>query len=682
MLAAAWDGLNAAKRMVACAPTSKVIFGPLIPQQNPHFTGRESALADLREQLISGRIGAWKQAITGMGGVGKTQLAVEYVYLYRNEYVVMWWMRAEEPVTLASDYEGLADVIGEKALGLSEDRMADHDAKIQAIQRWLDNESNWLLVFDNAKEPENIAPYIPHQGGGHVLITSRTRDWNGVAESDRELGVFDRDDAVKFIIERTGQSDENAAEVLANELGCLPLALEQAGSYIKTRYKSIDEYLTLFRERHEALLQRERPANYPDTVATTWEISFQQAERDTKSAADFAALCAYVAPDNIPRWLFSNVPSSLAEELPLLADDVEFEDAMAALQNYSLITVTEDAISIHRLMQMIVRDRLGEDGERKWVEMAVQLLNGAFPSDTDDRTTWPSYAALMSHVLQVKEHAERLGIASETVAVLLSNAGNYLRVQADFSTARLFHEQALKIMKVVYGDNHPNVAGALNNLGLVLAELGDYPNAKDYHEQALKIRKAIYGDKHPQVAMSLNNLGLVLAELGDYPNAKECFEQALGIYKAIYGDKHPDVASALFSLGTVLELSGDYPNAKDYHEQALKIRKAIYGDKHPQVAMSLNNLGLVLVDLGDYPKAKECFEQALKIRRVVYGDKHPYVATSLNNLGVILVKLGDSIQAKDCQEQASEIYKAIYGDKHPKTIRALNTLKNLHSKSP
>ena len=611
------------------------------------------------------------EVITGIGGVGKTQLAVEYVYLYRKEYAVIWWMRAEGPVTLASDYTGLADMIGAEAIDSPESQVANQDAKVQAIRRWLDNESDWLLVFDNAQKPEDIVEYLPHQGNGHVLITSRTQKWGGTADGDSELGVFKAVEAVDFIAKRTGQFDKGASDALARELGCLPLALEQAGSYIKTRHQSINEYRVLFRAHHEALLKRERPLNYPDTVATTWEISFQQAERETKSAADLLAICAYMAPDNIPRRLFSDVHSSLAEGRPLLADDVEFGDAVAALQNYSLIAATEDVISIHRLVQMIVRDRLSKDDERKWAEVALQLLNDAFSFDEKDRATWPSCAAFMPHILETKEHTEKLGIASEIVAALLTKAASCLLVHADYNTARLFYERSLTIRKDIHGDKHPDVATSLDNLGHVYDSLGEYRQAKHWYEQALTIRKDIHGDKHPDVATSLNGLGLTLWHLGQYPEAQEHLEKALATYEAVYG---PYVATALNNLGLVFDSLKELEKARACHEQALALRRRIFGNKHQAVGMSLNNLGAVLIKLGDLKQAKEKLEEALTIYETAYGDKHPNVAIILNQLGGVFMRLHDYPQAKEKLEESVRISRIVFGDKHSQVAIAISNL--------
>ena len=611
-------------------------------------------MTDIHNRLVTGKVGAWKQVITGIGGVGKTQLAVEYVYLYRKEYAVIWWMRAEGPVTLASDYTGLADMIGAEAIDSPESQVANQDAKVQAIRRWLDNESDWLLVFDNAQKPEDIVEYLPHQGNGHVLITSRTQKWGGTADGDSELGVFKAVEAVDFIAKRTGQFDKGASDALARELGCLPLALEQAGSYIKTRHQSINEYRVLFRAHHEALLKRERPLNYPDTVATTWEISFQQAERETKSAADLLAICAYMAPDNIPRRLFSDVHSSLAEGRPLLADDVEFGDAVAALQNYSLIAATEDVISIHRLVQMIVRDRLSKDDERKWAEVALQLLNDAFSFDEKDRATWPSCAAFMPHILETKEHTEKLGIASEIVAALLTKAASCLLVHADYNTARLFYERSLTIRKDIHGDKHPDVATSLNGLGLTLWHLGQYPEAQEHLEKALATYEAVYG---PYVATALNNLGLVFDSLKELEKARACHEQALALRRRIFGNKHQAVGMSLNNLGAVLIKLGDLKQAKEKLEEALTIYETAYGDKHPNVAIILNQLGGVFMRLHDYPQAKEKLEESVRISRIVFGDKHSQVAIAISNLGVTLSYLGETDQAKKSSKSRSGLAK-------------------------
>ncbi|MEA3324010.1 MAG: hypothetical protein U9Q37_02575, partial [Euryarchaeota archaeon] len=192
--------------------------------RNPNFTGREDILSELRIALTSGGPAAWKQALTGMGGVGKTQLALEYIYRHNPDYRVIWWIRSEEPAAMVADYASLA-----ASLDLPEKDSTDQTEMVRAVKRWLEHNSGWLLIFDNAHDQEVIRDYIPLGGVGHVIITSRNPDWGSVAGL-LPIKEFDRADSIEFLLRRTGQDDPDAADALAAELGDLPLALEQAGA--------------------------------------------------------------------------------------------------------------------------------------------------------------------------------------------------------------------------------------------------------------------------------------------------------------------------------------------------------------------------------------------------------------------------------------------------------------------
>ncbi|TEU22064.1 MAG: hypothetical protein E3J21_00740, partial [Anaerolineales bacterium] len=263
-------------------PRGPALISDLFPHRNPNFTGRESLLAQLRSAFTSGQPAALAQAIHGLGGVGKTQLAVEYAYRHAAEYDLVWWVRAEEPATLAADYAALA-----RPLNLPQKDEPDQRLVVQAVQRWLGQRTGWLLVFDHARGPEQVRSYLPHRATGHVLIISRNPAWRGLA-SPLTVPVLERPESVAFLLKRTGQTGKAAASKLAKALGDLPLALEQAGAYIDaTGGSPLSAYLDLFRHRQRDLSRRGKPSSdYPPTVATTWEIAFQQVRQASPAGAD------------------------------------------------------------------------------------------------------------------------------------------------------------------------------------------------------------------------------------------------------------------------------------------------------------------------------------------------------------------------------------------------------------
>jgi len=641
-----------------------------VPQmRNPNFTGREKILTDLHDNLNSGQRATWIHALTGLGGKGKTSLAREYSYRYRAEYDLVWWVRGSEPAILMTDYADLA-----KELDLPQKDSPDQNAILNAVKHWLEQNQKWLLIFDNAQEPDVVKRFLPQGGGGHVIITSRNPNWASVANR-REVEVFKPKEAVEFILKRTSQNDKASAKSLAEKTGFLPLALEQAGAYIEETGVSLSDYLIRFEKCRKTTLERGKPADYPDTVATTWEISFQAVKEKSPASADLLDLCSFLAPDDIPKSLFLGSGKDLPERLASsTADEFDFDEIVAELRRYSLISGTGNKFSVHQLVQAVTRERLTEDKQKNWSEVSVRLLNNAFQFGQDDVKSWENCALLLPHALASAGYAEELGVLPETVALILNNTGLYELHLADFEESRNCFERARKIDEKAFGLDHPSVATDVNNLGVVLQNLGQMEKAKSCIERALKIEEKAFGLDHSSVAIKVNNLGMVLRDLGEMEKAKSCIERALKIDEKAFGLNHPKVAIRANNLGLVLQDLGETEMAKSCFERALKIDEKAFELDHPSVAVDVNNLGLVLQDLGETEKAKSCFERALKIDEKAFGLDHPNVATDVYNLGMVLRDLGETEKAKSCIERALKIDENAFGLDHSNVARDVNRL--------
>ncbi len=640
------------------APTLPIFSVP--HPRNPNFTGRSHLLTTLRHSLTTGGHTALTQAVHGLGGVGKTQLALEYAYLHAPDYTVIYWVRSEDSAQLASDYAALAE-----HLNLSEKNAPDQTEIIAAVRRWLEQSDGWLLIFDNAPHPDALPDYLPHGGAGHIIITSRDPNWGSVA-APLEVPTWPRDESIAFLEKRTGHGGEDAA-ALAHELGDLPLALEQAAAYIEAADITLPQYLDLFRTRREDLWKDEQPPlDYGKTVAATLTIAMQQVEKESPAAADLLNLCAFLAPDDIPLSLFRDHADHLPEPLKsTVADTLALNNAVAALRRYSLVYRDEHGISVHRLVQAVARHRLPDERKNEWAAVAAAIVNAAFPFRINDVDTWGPSARVLAHALAVAGHAADLHVASDDATRLLNQAGLYLQGRAAFMEAKSVFERAVSIGEAALGPDHPTVAIGLNNLAVVLRQQGDLAGARERYERALEIDLAAYGPEHPTVAIRLNNLAMVLEKQGDLAGARERFERALEIDLAAYGPEHPNVARWLNNLAGVLEQQGDLAGAQERFERALEIDLAAYGPEHPNVARGLNNLAMVLEDQGDLAGAQERFERALEIFEKVLGEKHPNVATLVNNLAMVLQAQGNLAGAREHLERALEIDEAAYGPDHP-----------------
>jgi Tfp pilus assembly protein PilF len=605
-------GARAAGRQPAPSP-SRIWNVPHL--RNPNFTGREAELAALRAALLAGETAA----LTGLGGVGKTQLATEYTYRNGAEYDIVWWVRSEEPTTLASDYAGLA-----ARLDLREKDATEQRVIVEAVKEWLRQNQGWLLIFDNAVDAPSVGDYIPRSHAGHVIVTSRDPNWKGIATS-LSVNPLPLEEAIQFLFKRTGQRDDATARTLAEALGRLPLALEQASAYMETSACPMPRYLKLFKERQGEMLRRGKLSTaYPDTVATTWSLSFQNVERDNPAAAELLRLCAFFAPDDIPLKLLTDGAKELPESLAAtVTDDLLLDEALTALRQYSLVEVKNEKLTIHRLVQAVIRSTMDEAAFKQWAGVAVHVVNASFPNDSNDVRTWPICAPLLPHASTGLSHAEAIQFASNKTARLFNDVGLYLKNRAEYAEAKRMYERALTINEAAYGPNRPEVAINLNNLGLLMIDQGDLAGAKALLERALAIGEATLGPNHPKVAIRLDNLSKVISAQGDFAGAKALLERALTIDEAALGPNHPNVAIHCNNLGNVLREQGNVAGAKAHYERALAIGEAAFGSNHPEVAIFAANFGRLLQDQGDLAGAKTLFERSLQIFREFLGDDHP-----------------------------------------------------------
>ncbi|MCB8988928.1 MAG: tetratricopeptide repeat protein, partial [Ardenticatenaceae bacterium] len=493
--------------IVALLPPHHILY-----RRNELFTGREEWLRDLHTALHQNEPIAVTQAVAGLGGVGKTQLALAYCYRHQEAYDLIQWLRADDAVTLGTELAELA-----YRLGLARRSMTDQAVLHELALNWLHTTNQrWLLVYDNADaiQPNELRPFLPKLGHGACLITSRNPNWGTLAQTMR-LTHFSDTEAVAFLLgqpELTAEAvashpDGEDALRLAKLLGHLPLALEHARAYVEGTGCTLADYADYFENERQELWGDElpAPADYDEkTITTTWELAFAQAKQ-TPGAAALLNLCCFLAPDEIPLDLL--LAAVGAEDLPLPEDLValaesklKLDKAIAALRRYSLLERDGETLALHRLVQTVARDQMPPELRQRWAQLMVNLLLQAWPYDHHDLTTWERSGDLLAHLLAAADEAEKVDPQPEKTGLLLNDTGVYLYHRAAYDLTLNLFQRALEIDERAYGPEHTTVAVRLNNLGRLLQAVGEYEAARPYMERALAIDEKVLGPEHPNVA--------------------------------------------------------------------------------------------------------------------------------------------------------------------------------------
>jgi tetratricopeptide (TPR) repeat protein len=627
------------------------------------FTGRDRELEAIRAELgASGRQAIVPSvSVTGLGGVGKTQLALEYAVRHRDEYALVCLISAQSLAALQAGFARLCTTLGVPFQ--PRDPLEDLAPLAYAA---LDRVASWLLIFDNADDPALLFPYLPRSGAGHLLTTSRNPAWTGIA-APIAIDVLDADAAVE-LLERVTQCDDRAgAEELATALGCYPLALVQAAAHIALHHRTFARYLRRLREVGPELFDRASPPDYEHTVLTVWHLSMERLG-DATPAVDLLRVCAFLAPDPIPREIFDS----------LLIEPRHLDDAFDRLAEHSLVHFAEDHLVAHRVLQSVIRHDLSTEQRQTYAQVAFWLVAGALPEGSPkDPATWALFERLTTHGEAVVERTE--GVVSDSNrAGLLSKlaASLYLRglpVEAIRLTKGMLAilgrdpEEHARELVIAY-ENHATVllhgrrlqAGEvaieqalalaredpdigpvalgqlLNTRGLLHWEQGRYEEAERDHREALRLYGAAEDAPPDAIEAARHNRGRALARLGATDEALSLLEESVELTRA--RGQHVALAETLGLVSQTYLGRGDATAARHAAREAVDLLTAHLPSRdHPSVAEALAALSDTAVVLGDYDAAISALDEALAIDRAVHGPSHVEVATDLAKLAEALL---------------------------------------------
>ena len=590
--------------------------------------------------------------LTGLPGMGKSELAKYFAFRERGSYDLIFWLQADTESNLMASYLDLAEV-----LKISLEHRSTLNAIREEVHAALEQrEYPWLLVFDNAEE--NLA--LPKKGGS-VIITSQKRDiWHG--QDVIAVSPLRFEEVKQFLQRELEEEDLESINALAERCEGIPLIVLGSTIGMLRQGCTISEYLK----------QIEENTSQEDFIDILWNLVFDHIKEQESQAFEILLMCGFLYPENIP---VSWIENMLEHDYDVLAEESEAKasDIVNLLNKYNLIRFDKQrkVFSLHRLLHKALQEYSGDQAERHVARVLFLLERQGDKFDSDKVETWQDAQLWAVHAESLLEEQKSELKASAACASMLSVLGRLYKQLGNSVKPLKYHYHALEMYKKIHGEGaHPDVAASLNNIGLALNSQGKYDDALDYCHQALEMKKKVYGEgAHPDVADSLISIGNALKSQGKYDDALDYCHQALEMYKKVYGEgAHPNVANSLNSIGNALYSQGKYEDALGYYRQALEMKKKVYGEgAHPDVAMSLNNIGIVLKAQGKYDDALDYYHQALEMKKKVYGEgAHPAVADSLNNIGVVLKAQGKYDDALDYYHQALEMKKKVYGEgAHP-----------------
>lgn len=658
-------------------------------RRNPFFTGRTALLERLHKQLNQSRNAALaqSQALSGLGGIGKTQTAVEYAYRYRDQYRAIFWVRAASRETLVADFVALAQL-----LSLPGQDAQDQMLIVATVKRWLEQHEGWLLILDNADDMALLSDFLPGEYKGHLLLTTRSQALGRIATSI-PVEKMELSEGIEFLLRRAkllspdeslesvSQALRTSAQRLVEELDGLPLALEQAAAYIEELECTLAEYLTLFKKHRLALLKRQShlSTDYPLTVANTWALSFAQVEQANPAAAELLRLCSFLHPDAIPEAMLTEGARELGPVLqPVASDSFLLNEAIQVLRRYSLIKrdPEERVLNVHRLVQVVLKEHLDEAVKRQWAERIVRAVNAAFPEVSFN--TWARCERYLPHMQACAELIDTYHFSFPQAIRLLHQAGCFLRDRGLYVQAEPFLLQAFKLYEQGAGSAHPDTARSLNDLAWLYYLQGKYEQAEPLLQRALTIREQVLGNDHVDTAVTLNNLAWLYMQQSRYTQAEHLYQRALAIREHVSGALHADTALTLNDIAMLYIYQGKYEQAEPLLQRALTIREQVLGRSHPDVAESLNNLAMIHYYNEKYEQAEPLYQQALSIREQALGPEHPDVAISLNNLANLYRNQYKYEQAVPLLQRALTIFEQVQGAEHPNTAIVLLNLAQIY----
>ncbi|MFJ4470006.1 FxSxx-COOH system tetratricopeptide repeat protein [Streptomyces sp. NPDC089424] len=652
--------------------TQPRVWGNL-PPRNPNFTGRAELLELLDQRLREGTTTVLPEAIHGMGGVGKTQLAIEYAYRHQAEFDIVWWIPAERPGQIGQALVELAQRLG--LVTTTEANIAGPAVR-EALREGRPY-ARWLLIFDNADNPEQVRHYFPQGGNGTILVTSRNRRWGQVGGS-LEVDVFTREES-KELLRRSGPPlRDGEADALAEALGDLPLALEQAAAWRAETGMPASEYLRLFENKRMELLEVAPPPDYQLPVAAAWNVSLDHLETRSPAALRLLQLCSYFAPDPISRSIFSGLGnSSIFPELDAaLNDPMRLARAIREVNRYSLARIDHrtNSIEMHRLVQLVLNNRMSPEEQSRMRHGAHTLLAAADPKTPESPASWPRYAELYSHV----SASDAIKSDQPWVRQLVRNIAEYLYYWGDHDVSVDFSEQAWGSWKTIFGEEDQQTLLMGRWLCFMYWVVGRFDDSAQLIAHIREIYErtapADQEDTREDALDALQMEAAVRRVEGRFATGAELDRIAYERAHSAFGEEDPTTLNIAHNFGVSLRLAGDFRQALELDRRTLALKVRLFGREDRRTLITENSVAIDVRETGDYVGARSLQEPVLVACRDVFGHGNPTTVETMRQLSESCRKEGDHLRSLELATEAHAQFTRRYGDTHPQSLAAALTL--------
>jgi hypothetical protein len=640
-----------------------------VPNRNVDFTGRDEIIRRLHGELAyDGRAVVLAQALYGLGGIGKTQVALEYAHRFKSDYDLIWWIPAEHPEEISL---ALANLAGRLGIQPSDNNPVAVAAALEQLRRG--DIGRWLLIFDDAEDPQDLEPFLP-SGPGHILITSRNHTWTRHAEPI-ELDVFTNEESVAHLLRHVPGLDQGDAARVSAAVGSLPLAIEQAAAWLAETGMPASSYTEWLETQATSALGLNKPPGYAMPVAATWNLSLDRLRKRSPAAVRLLQILAFCSPGPISmNLLYSD--AMMEHLLPYdntLRDKYMISQVVRSVSRLSLIKIDQssNSLQIHRLVQAVVRSQMTDDNQSEARHSVHRILVGARPrqGETDDPENWPAYDIIWPHL--GPSRAEEC--ADPATRQLLIDWVRYQWKRCELEASLSLARRLEILWTQQLGPEHQQTMHLQFQMANVLRSQGRFTEARDLDTFVLERQRDVLGANHPDALRTMGGLGGDLRALGDAREALAHAQRAYESFKLQFGEDYQWTLAAAHNLAVSLGQAGDFRAARRIGEEVLDRQRRVLGTAHPSALLAATNLARYLRETGALRESVELLRSTYDMDLAVLGADLLETLSTAKSLAVSLRMFGSLDDALDLTHEIYDRYLKRYGRAHPEALScALN----------